>query len=79
VEMQPKGAPPDSAWVPAFTVPLPATKGPGATTLWTSAITLPAPRTSQPFRLRIEEFEIYQTGTAGQTQTRLVYADVLGL
>ena len=79
VEMQPKGAPPDSAWVPAFTVSLPATKGPGATTLWTSAITLPAPRTSQPFRLRIEEFEIYQTGTAGQTQNRLVYADVLGL
>jgi hypothetical protein len=79
VEMQPQGASGDLAWVPVSTIPLPPTKGPGQTTLWASAITLSAPRGSRPFRLRIEEFEIYPTGTPGQTQNRLVYADVLAV
>jgi hypothetical protein len=79
LETQPKGATGDVAWVPLFITNLAATKGPGETTLWTSAITLPAARGSRPFRLRIEEFEIFETGTAGATQSRLVYADVLPL
>jgi hypothetical protein len=79
VETQPKSAAGGAAWVPVSTRALPPIAGPGATTLWSSPITLPAPRGSRPFRLRIEEFEIYQTRTAGQTQNRLVYADVLRL
>jgi len=77
--MQPHGAPPDAAWVPMATLPLTPTKGPGGITLWTQAITLPAPRGSRPFRLRIEEFEIFPTGVPNQTQKRLVYADTLPL
>jgi len=79
LEAQPEGSSGDLAWVPVSANVLTATKGPGGITLWTAAITLPGPRRSRPFRLRIEEFEIYQTGTAGQTQNRLVYADVLAL
>jgi hypothetical protein len=79
LEAQPASSGGDLAWIPFFTMPLVASKGPGGITLWTTPITLPAPRGSRPFRLRIEEFEIYQTGTPGQTQNRLVYADVLPL
>jgi len=79
VEAQPPGSGGDLAWVPVFTTVLTATKGPGGITLWTAPITLPAPRGSRPFRLRIEELEIYQTGTPGEMQNRLVYADVLPL
>jgi hypothetical protein len=79
VEAQAKNATGDAAWVPLSTQTLTPIKGPGATTLWTSPITLPAPRGTRAFRLRLEEFEIYQTGTAGQSQQRLVYADVLKL
>ena len=79
LEIQAKGSAGDAAWVPLSTQVLTPINGPGATTLWTSPITLPAPRGSRQFRLRLEEFEIYQTGTIGQSQTRLVYADVLKL
>ena len=79
VEMQPHGLPGDLAWIPVSTIPLTPAKGPGGISLWTQAIVLPAPRGSRPFRLRIEEFEIYQTGSPGQTQNRLVYADILPL
>jgi hypothetical protein len=79
VEAQPAGSGGDLAWAPVSTTALSATKGPGGITLWTAAITLPDAHGSRPFRLRIEEFEIYQTGTPGQSQNRLVYADVLPL
>jgi hypothetical protein len=79
LEAQPAGSIGDLAWVPVSTSVITATQGPGGITLWTAAIALPAPRGSRPFRLRIEEFEIYQTGTQGQTQNRLVYGDVLSL
>jgi len=79
LEAQARNATGDAAWVPLSTQTLTPIKGPGATTLWTSPITLPAPRGTRAFRLRLEEFEIYQTGTAGQSQQRLVYADVLKL
>jgi hypothetical protein len=79
VETQVKTSASDAAWVALSTQALAPIKGPGATTLWTSSITLPAPRSSRPFRLRLEEFEIYQTGTSGLSQKRLVYADVLKL
>ncbi|WMT73650.1 hypothetical protein [Bradyrhizobium sp. Ash2021] len=79
VEAQAKNATGDAAWVPLSTQTLTPIKGPGATTLWTSPIILPAQRGTRAFRLRLEEFEIYQTGTAGQSQQRLVYADVLKL
>ena len=79
VEAQARNATGDAAWVPLSTQTLTPIRGPGATTLWTSPITLPAPCGARPFRLRLEEFEIYQTGAAGQSQQRLVYADVLKL
>ncbi|MBV9266764.1 MAG: hypothetical protein JO061_11400 [Acidobacteriaceae bacterium] len=80
VEAQPPGSKGDLAWIPVSTpMVLTATDGPGGVTLWATPITLPAPRGSRPFRLRIEEFETYQTGTDDQTQTRLVYADVIPL
>ena len=78
VETQPPGAG-NLAWTPVSIVALTPAPGPGATTLWTSPITLPHARGSRPFRLRIEEFEIYPTGTGNETQNRLVYADVLVL
>jgi hypothetical protein len=79
IEAQPAGSSGDLAWVPVKTTVLSATKGPGGITLWTASMTLPAARGSRPFRLRIEEFETYQTSPQGPAQNRLVYADVLPL
>jgi hypothetical protein len=77
IEEQPPGGVGDVAWVPRSTTTLLPVPGPGETTLWSAPLRLPAERGVRPFRLRIEEFEVYQTGTGNQTQNRLVYADVL--
>ena len=69
----------DLAWVPVTVFPLaPRTFG-GPETLWTSQITLPSPRGSRPFRLLIEEFEIFTRDLPLSQQKRLVYADTLDL
>jgi hypothetical protein len=78
LEMQPPGGG-DLAWTPVTSIPLtPRTFG-GPDTLWTAQITLPAPRGSRPFRLVIEEFEVYTRDVQGSQQQRLVYADILDL
>jgi len=52
---------PDLKWaaVPKSTVTLPATITAGDVITWTGEVTLPAARGSRPFRIRIEEAEIY--------------------
>jgi hypothetical protein len=74
LETQHMGASGDLAWAPVFNISLTPHKDAGKTTLWTASIMLPSPRGSRPFRLLIEEFERFATGTPGQNQTRLVYA-----
>jgi hypothetical protein len=69
----------DLAWVPVGEFRLSAHTFGGPNTLWTAEITLPAPRGSRPFRLLIEEFEIFTKDVPGSEQPRLVYADVLNL
>jgi hypothetical protein len=64
---------------PVASIPLTAHTFGGPDTLWTAQITLPAARGSRPFRLVIEEFEIFTQDVAGSQQLRLVYADVLNL
>ena len=78
VQTQPLGAG-DLAWVPVSAVALTPHVFGGPDTLWTAAITLPAPRGSRPFRLLIEEFEVFTRDVAGSQQQRLVYADILNL
>jgi hypothetical protein len=78
LQTQPPGGG-DLAWVPATVFPLaPRTFG-GPDTLWTSPITLPSPRGSRPFRLLIEEFEVFRRDVPRSRQRRLVYADTLDL
>jgi hypothetical protein len=78
VQTQPIGGG-DLAWVPVAETPLtPHTFG-GPNTLWTAQITLPAPRGSRPFRLLIQEFEVFTKDVPGSEQQRLVYADILNL
>jgi hypothetical protein len=78
VQTQPAGAG-DRAWIPVEAVRMNPDQTVGAATIWTAQITLPAPRGSRPFRILIEEFELYQTGGEPREQTRLVYADKLNL
>ncbi|HKE34476.1 MAG TPA: hypothetical protein VKB66_04710 [Candidatus Acidoferrum sp.] len=79
VQTQPLGGGGDKAWIPVHTVRMTPDATVGADTLWTAQITLPAPRGSRPFRILIEEFEIYPTGGEREEQLRLVYADKLNL
>jgi hypothetical protein len=51
----------------------------GPDTLRTAQITLPAARGSRPFRLVIEEFEVFNLDLPGGPHPRLVYADILNL
>jgi len=69
----------DLAWTPVTKTPLSAHTFGGPDTLWTAHITLPAARGSRPFRLVIEEFELFTRDIAGSRQSRLVYADILNL
>jgi hypothetical protein len=78
VQTQPLGAG-DRAWVPVGVTRMTPDQTVGADTIWTAQITLPAPRASRPFRILIEEFEIYRTDVGGREQLRLVYADTLNL
>ena len=78
LQTQPKGGG-DLAWVPVAAIPLTAHTFGGPDTLWTAQITLPAPRGSRPFRLLIEEFEVFTKDAPGSQQRRLVYADILNL
>jgi hypothetical protein len=78
LEMQPVGSG-DLAWTPVSSIPLIAHTFGGPDTLWTAHITLPAARGSRPFRLVIEEFELFTRDTQGSQQSRLVYADILNL
>jgi hypothetical protein len=79
VQTQSLGGGGDQAWIPVQGFRMQPDQTVGADTLWTVQITLPAPRGSRPFRILIEEFEVYQTGGDPKEQTRLVYADVLDL
>jgi len=78
VQTQPPGGG-DLAWVPLAQIPLDPHAFGGPDTLWTAQITLPAARGSRPFRLLIQEFEIFIKDVPGSRQRRLVYADVLTL
>jgi hypothetical protein len=78
VQTQPAGVG-DRAWVPIDAVRMSADQTVGSDTIWTAPITLRAPRGSRPFRILIEEFEIYRTGDGAQEQLRLIYADTLNL
>jgi hypothetical protein len=69
----------DLAWVPVSVTQFSAHAFGGPDTLWTAPITLSAPRGSRPFRLLIEEFEVYTKDVSGSQQRRLVYADILNL
>jgi hypothetical protein len=78
LQTQPAGAG-ELAWVPVAAITLvPHTFG-GPDTLWTAQVTLPAPRGSQPFRVLIEEFEVFTRDILGSQQKRLVYADIMNL
>ena len=78
LEMQPIGSG-TFAWTPVASIQLtPRTFG-GPDTLWTASITLPAARSSRPFRLVIQEFEVYTQDVPGSQRQRLVYADILDL
>jgi hypothetical protein len=78
LQMQPPGGG-DLAWMPVASIPLTAHTFSGPDTLWTAHVSLPSARGSRPFRLVIEEFEVYTRDVPGSQQTRLVYADVLNL
>jgi hypothetical protein len=78
LEMQPVGTG-DLAWTPVAAIPLAPRSFGGPDTLWTAQITLPAARDSRPFRLVIQEFELYTRDVQGSQQQRLVYADILDL
>jgi hypothetical protein len=78
LQMQPAGGG-DLAWTPVAATPLTAHTFGGPDTLWTAHITLPAARGSRPFRLVIEELELFTRDTQGSQQPRLVYADILNL
>jgi hypothetical protein len=67
------------AWVPVSVIALVPHTFAGPDTLWTAQFALPAPRGSRPFRLLIEEFEIFTRDVPGSEQERLVYADILNL
>lgn len=69
----------DVAWTPLSVIPLTPHVSGGPDTLWTAPITLPSPRGSKPFRLLIEEFEVYRREVDGRRQRRLVYADILSV
>ena len=69
----------DLAWTPVSSVSLTAHTFGGPDTLWTAQITLPAARGSRPFRLVIEEFEVFNLDLPGGPHPRLVYADALNL
>ena len=77
VQTQPLGGG-DLAWIPVGEVALTAHSFSGPNTLWTARITLPAPRGSRPFRLLVQEFEVFSDPASGE-QSRLVYADILNL
>ncbi len=78
LQAQPVGSG-DLAWYPVTHIPLtPHTFG-GPDTLWTADITLPAPRGSRPFRILIQEFEVFTKDVPLSQQQRLVYADILDL
>jgi hypothetical protein len=79
VQTQSLGGEGDQAWIPVEVFRMQPDQTVRADTLWTAQITLPAPRGSRPFRILIEEFEVYQTGGDPKEQTRLVYADELNL
>ena len=78
LQMQPLGGG-DLAWMPVASIPLTAHTFGGPDTLWTARINLPAARGSRPFRLVIEEFELFTRDAPGSQQSRLVYADILNL
>jgi hypothetical protein len=78
LQTQPAGGG-DLAWAPVSVFTLTPRTFAGPDTLWTAQITLPAPRGSRPFRLLIEEFEIYVRDFPGNQQRRLVYADIIDL
>ena len=79
VQTQPLGGRKDVAWIPVEVVRMTPDQTVGSNTLWTAEIRLPGPRAARPFRILIEEFEIYETGGDPKEQMRLVYADVLNL
>ena len=58
LQMQPAGGG-DLAWTPVSVIALVPHTFAGPDTLWTAQFALPAPRGSRPFRLLIEEFEIF--------------------
>jgi hypothetical protein len=78
LEMQPAGNG-GSAWIPVASLSLTPNIFGGPDTVWTAQITLPAARGSRPFRIVIEEFEIYTRDVQGSQQQRLVYADIFDL
>jgi hypothetical protein len=78
LQTQPPGSG-DLAWVPVSTIRLVANTFGGPDTLWTAQITLPAPRGSRPFRLLIDESEVFIGDGLLNIQGRLVYADILNL
>jgi hypothetical protein len=61
LQTQPLGGSGDKAWLPIDVVRMNLDQTVGADNLWTAQITLPAPRGSRPFRILLEEFELYQT------------------
>ena len=77
VQTQPLSGEANWAWISVEVFRMQADQTVGADTLWTAQITLPAPRGSRPFRVLIEEFEVYQTGGDPPEQTRLVYPMVM--
>jgi hypothetical protein len=79
VQTQPLGGEMSRAWIPVEVFRMQPDQPVGSDTLWTAQITLPSPRGSRPFRILIEEFEVYQTLGEPKDQTRLVYADELNL
>jgi hypothetical protein len=79
VQTQPLGGQGDQAWIPVEAVRMQPDQTVGSDTLCMAQITLPAPRGARPFRILIEEFEVYATGGDPEKQTRLVYADTLDL
>jgi hypothetical protein len=79
VQTQSLGGEGEQAWIPVEAFRMQPDQTVGSDTLWMAQITLPAPRGSRPFRILIEEFEVYATGGDPEQQTRLVYADTLDL
>jgi hypothetical protein len=69
----------DGTWVPLLEIALTPHVFGGPDTLWTAQITLPSPRGTRPFRLLIQEHEVFQRDVPGSQQRRLVYGDILDL